>query len=455
MSRQLISRQRALIPANRPMMFESPNSSERPRVFLVMISHDLLPPIFHENNPLQRMRMIRVEPGESPWLDTSQPVTGPLPEMAPAVHPIPATFEGLPLNSRLVQGEIMRDQLGRFYEKTGLQLCPLHHLVAGPNGEILELAPRAQQSLPSRVPATDQQPWDVQGTALQHDSEANEDPQNATANTGQSACRKLLQDPGEWRVVCWGDFKDLLAGQLSHPERLRDSHRLSCYVQVYEITKAQRIESIAREVLGKADSDRQLCPLNLDMATRLQLLPLLQRRPHIPPQMRRERGLLLPNDRLFRLQLISDPTADRGAKNQSHTDSQPNGTSSAEVASARGSTLEARVMKNAIPERFLKPWEFQLSREEALYDVNLEGPFNRLIQRAKAWVRSRRQFQKWQALLSGKSLEEQLWSVRPPKGSISDPTVQDWVRKTLEKAGYDSAAMFIEWQVYWRRKGLS
>src|SRR6185503_13911338 len=164
-----------------------------------------------------------------------------------------------------------------------------------------------------------------------------------------------------------GEFKDMLAAQLSHPERLRDSHRLACYVQVYEITKAQRIESLAREVLGKADSDRQLCPLSLAMATRLQLIPLLQRRPHLPPQMRRERGLLLPNDRLFRLQLINDPTADPGAPapNQSRTDSQPQGTSSV-VSSGQGSGLESR--RNTIPERFLKPWEFQLSREEALYD---------------------------------------------------------------------------------------
>ncbi len=455
MSRQMISRQRALIPANRPMMFESPNTSERPRVFLVMISHDLLPPILHENNPLQRMRTIRIEPGESPWLEPSQPVTSPLPEMVPAVQPIPATLEGIPLSSRLVQGEIMRDQMGRLYEKTGLQLYPLHHLVSGPNGEILELAPRAQQILTSPVPTTDQQPWDVQGAALQHDPDANEGPQNVTANTGESACRKLLQDPGEWRIVCWGEFKDMLAAQLAHPERLRDSHRLACYVQVYEITKAQRIESLAREILGKADSDRQLCPLSLAMATRLQLMPLLQRRPHIPPQMRRERGLLLPNDRLFRLHLINDPTADRGAQNQSRTDSQPHGTSSLVADSGQGSALASAVRRNAIPERFLKPWEFQLSREEALYDVKLDRPFNHLIQRAKAWLRGRRQFQKWQALLSGKNPEEQLWSVRPPQGAISDPSVHEWARTTLEKAGYDSAAMLIEWQVYWRRKGLS
>jgi hypothetical protein len=437
----MITRKRALIPTNRPMMFESPNSSERTRVFLVMISHDLLPPIFHENTPLQRMRTIRVEPGESPRIEPSPPATGPLPEMVLAVHPMPGTLGRTPLNSRLVQGEIMRDQLGRLYEKTGLQLSPLHCLVSGPGGEILELAPRAQQ------------PWDVQGTAVQHDPDldANEGARNATVKTGAPACRKLLPDPGEWRIVCLGDFKDMLAAQLSHAERLRDSHRLACYVQVYEITKTQRIESLAREVFGKPDTDRQLCPLTPALATRLQLMPLLQRRPHIPLQMRREQGLLLPNDRLFSLQLINDPTADQTtlAQNQSQTDSPPVATS------GEGLALASCPRKSVIPERFLKPWEFQLSREEALYDVKLDGSFNRLMQRAKAWLQGRKQFQKWQALLSGKNLEEQLWSVRPPKGAMSYPSVQEWARKTLEKAGYDSATMLIEWQVYWRRKGLS
>jgi hypothetical protein len=427
MTRQMISRQRALIPTNRPRMIESPNSSQRTRVFLVMISPDLLPPIFHENNPLQRMRTIRVQPGESTGLEPSQPGTGPLTERALAVHPIPRTLERTPLSSRLVQGEIMRDQRGRLYEKVDLQLRPLHSLVSGPNGEIFELA------------------------AIQHDPDlnANEGARNVTAQTSESACRKLLQDPGEWRVVCWGDFKDMLAAQLSHAERLRDSHRLACYVQVYEITKPQRIETVATEVFGKADSDRQLCPLTLAMATRLQLMPLLQRRPHIPLQMRREPGLLLPNDRLFRLQLINDPTADRDtvAQNQSRADSPP-------VADSGQGLALATPARRTIPERFVKPWEFQLSREEALYDVKLDGPFNRLMQRAKAWLQGRKQFQKWQTLLSGKNPEEQLWSVRPPKGAITYQSVQEWARKTLEKAGYDSATMLIEWQVYWRRKGL-
>src|SRR5205085_10162635 len=122
------------------------------------------------------------------------------------------------------------------------------------------------------------------------------------------------------------------------------------------------------------------------------------------------------NDRLFRLQLINDPTAERVAleQHQSRTDSPP-------VAdSPQRSALASPGRRNVIPERFVKPWEFQLSREEALYDVKLDRPINRMIQLAKTWFQGRRQFQKWQALLSGKNPEEQLWSVRPPNGSISN-----------------------------------
>jgi hypothetical protein len=259
-------------------------------------------------------------------------------------------------------------------------------------------------------------------------------PNLVSPNTAEIACRKLLPDPGEWRIVCWGDFKDLLSGQLAHPERLRDSHRLACYVQVYEVLQPQRIELLAREVFGDAECDRQLCPLNLAAATRLQLIPLLQRRPHIPHQMRHERGLLLPQDRLFTLQLISDPTVDQ-------VQATP--------------VSKSSVRRNAIPERFLKPWEFRLSREEALYDLKHDGGFNHLFRRAKNWLMRRKQFQKWQELLSGKNLEDQLWSVRPPNGAITDAFIKDWARKTLEQAGYDSATMLVEWQVYWKRKGLT
>jgi len=119
-------------------------------------------------------------------------------------------------------------------------------------------------------------------------------------------------------------------------------------------------------------------------------------------------------------------------------------------------------LKTAIPEQWVKPWEFQISREEALYDMraaassrgglltfirSLTNWFGRRTARREAW-------RKWQALLSGKSCDEQLWAVRPPRGMIACPAVRDWAIRALEWAGYDPRVMLVEWEIYWRRKGL-
>jgi hypothetical protein len=61
---------------------------------------------------------------------------------------------------------------------------------------------------------------------------------------------------------------------------------------------------------------------------------------------------------------------------------------------------------------------------------------------------------KWRLLLSGKSADEQLWGIRPPSGGVSQPAIREWARKTLEAAGYDSQAMLLEWEIFWRRKGV-
>jgi len=115
-------------------------------------------------------------------------------------------------------------------------------------------------------------------------------------------------------------------------------------------------------------------------------------------------------------------------------------------------------LKTAIPEQWVKPWEFRLSREEALYDMQFEsasgnsifGPVRNLGRR----LGSRQSFRKWQSLLFGRSLDEQLWDVRPPSTQLAQPEVREWARRTLDQAGYDARAMLTEWEIFWRRKGL-
>jgi len=118
----------------------------------------------------------------------------------------------------------------------------------------------------------------------------------------------------------------------------------------------------------------------------------------------------------------------------------------------------ARYLKTTIPEQWVKPWEFQISREEALYDMRADAaarsaPFA-FIRDLTDRFGNRRAWRKWQALLAGKSLDEQLWDVRPPRGLISGAAVRDWARQTLEQAGYDPRVMLAEWEIFWRRKGL-
>jgi len=119
-------------------------------------------------------------------------------------------------------------------------------------------------------------------------------------------------------------------------------------------------------------------------------------------------------------------------------------------------------LKTAIPEQWIKPWEFQISREEALYDMRAaafsRGGLLAFIRSLTNWfgrrAALREAWRKWQALLAGKSLDEQLWAVRPPRGTIGRPAVRDWALRTLERAGYDTRVMLVEWEIYWRRKGL-
>lgn len=110
-----------------------------------------------------------------------------------------------------------------------------------------------------------------------------------------------------------------------------------------------------------------------------------------------------------------------------------------------------------IPEAFMRPWELRLSREEAIYDMHAEGRRSRilsLVERVRNKLDEAAELRKWHVMLAGKSADEQLWAVRPPRGGLTDPLVREWARRTLEGAGYDAASMLAEWEIFWRRKGI-
>jgi hypothetical protein len=449
--------------------FEGSHNFGGNRVFLVAIRGGL-PSVPHERNSMQRMRVVVLPANQPGEFDSSELLPGvfrrPFPPMPPA---LPLAREE---RARPVRGEILRDQEGRLYEKIGEQIRPLNKLVSGSGGQVLELVrsrrPIAETHAPveKNAPPVDSQKaqgGNAFGGGLERKRNGEFDRAGpVTRPPGETPKpafhRKLFPDPGQGRVIRLGDFKSVLAPQLAHPERLRDTHRLACYLQVYEVTRAQRLESLAAAVLGDRGSATQLQPLTEPLAYQLGLAPLLRNRPRALSNVPRETGLLLPFERVFRLQVAQDPTADDVVPGvQQPAIDLPPKESSASHRQPPASVL-GEGLKTAIPERYNKPWEFKSTRDEALYDMNVRatfaGWFSYLAGWLKCWTRGRGELKKWQFLLSGKSADDQLWAIPLPKGGVSHSSIRDWARKTLETAGYDSRTMLLEWEIFWRRKGL-
>jgi hypothetical protein len=374
------------------------------------------------------------------------------------------------LQPRPVRGEILRGEDGHLYEKIGEQIRPLHKLVSGSRGQVLELVPSEQPISEITVTAESNEPaaqfaeapkgnTPRSGRQRQQNEQSIHAVPDAAAETPKRApYRTFFSDPGQRRIIRLGDFKSMLAPQLAHPERVRDAHRLACYLQVYEVTTAQRLENLAASVFGDVGRVSELQTVTDLIIHQLGLTALLRSRARVPANFPRQAGWFLPGERVFRLQLAQDPTADDPtlAERPPAVNFRIENPVTPEArcpASTSGLTP-----KTAIPERYLKPWEFKLSRDEVLYDMNVTatfaGWFSSLNQRLKRWLGGREELKKWQILLSGKSADEQLWAIRPPKGGVSHPPIRDWACKTLEAAGYDPRTMPLEWEIFWRRKGL-
>lgn len=238
----------------------------------------------------------------------------------------------------------------------------------------------------------------------------------------------------------WGHWRAIIARQVRHPARLRDGHRLAAQVQIYEITR--RVDAGAwRQQLPT--SEGELLPLTHDVVARLGLALTPSRHAIATLASGTE---LTPGDRVARVQLLSDPTASGhdircAAYGAPAEDSRP---------------APAAPKRTAIPDRFLRPWEFVRGRDDAAYlaaHASGAGLARRLTRRfRRIWHRA--DWQRWRTLLTGRDAEEQLWSVRPPAASLLDPVVREWARNALDGAGYDAAAMLPEWEIFWRRKGL-
>lgn len=279
--------------------------------------------------------------------------------------------------------------------------------------------------------------------------------QRAENRSDNRSHRKLFTDPGQWRVVTWGEFKEILAPQLAHPERLRDTYRLPCYVQVVETNRDVAIEELAKESSTPDGRPKPLYLLTDELATKLELTSLLPSLPARAPEGEHRPNVLSANQRVFRLLVANDPTVDVGSVTKRSAESKT-ATKPGESETRVAESAPSPVLKTSIPTSFVKEWEFKISREEAVYDMNTVTLFTslqRLVSRLRL-LKQRREFRKWQVLLTGKNCDEQLWSVRPPENMLDHPFVRQWVTKTAQLGGYDAGTILVEWEIFWRRKGL-
>jgi hypothetical protein len=168
-------------------------------------------------------------------------------------------------------------------------------------------------------------------------------------------------------------------------------------------------------------------------------------------------GIVPAGARFMTLRVALDPTAEATPPlaPQAPPPAAATTTSQDAIATAPAS-IATPALKTSVPEDFCKPWDLRLSRDEALYDMTLatsRGAWRRLVDPLLNRV-SGRAMKKWHALLSGKTPDVQLWSVKPPKGAFDDPRIRRWAEQTLQLGGYDVAKMLLEWEIRWRRQGL-
>jgi len=350
---------------------------------------------------------------------------------------------------RPVRGEVVGDNHGRLFERVHGRVRLLDRIIRGPAGELLELVP---------APRFSAKPLQTSDEVLDAEIEAETPSESARAAESEGpscqrrGARALFVEPGLRRVVRLGEFRGLLATQLAHPEHLRESHQLPCFVQLLEATSPKAVEAFRAEI-ERADELRTE-PLTKGAAQVLGLGPALARLPRVMRPARREPGSVLPGDRFFTLRIAEDPT-EKTANTSTATEQ-----ASAVAVPAPGVAISntQAALRRTIPEQFSKPWDFQFTREQALYEMNVAstfaGPLSRLWRGVKRLLAGRRGLRKWQAMLYSKSLDQQLWGVRPPGGSLDRPAVREWARRMLELAKYDPSEMLLEWEIFWRRKGV-
>lgn len=420
-------------------------SMQRGRVFLVAVHGEQVQT--SARGSFDRVHVMVVDPNQMANLSHPLSVLCALPDIkAGGVSPAIPPRGLLAVKSRPVLGEILCNQEGQFYERSGNRLVPLRQLVSGPQGQVIEFLPPAARRPRWNDTIEDPECIEIDESPMDASAATEAAPKSdfPVEDTRRSdfAIRKVFPEPGQLRLLNYGDFSGSLAPQLKNPSRLRETHQLPCYLQVFEIRRPVALQGVAAS-LGK--DQHQLLRLTPLLAQKLGLSSLIPALTHIPPV---ARPVLMPGEMVCGLQVVRDPTAELECAPREEIT-----TDQSAVAQPRTSSPA----RKSIPPAYLKPWEFKLSREEALYDMNSlqasRGWFRRLFALFRKRVR-RSDFERWSSLLANKNADEQLWAVRPPTHSLNKPQIRHWALQVLAAAGYDAQSMLAEWEIYWRRKGL-
>ena len=105
------------LPYTSSALLEDHPSKGNKRLYLFAVQRDLFPPTCLGDTLLQRMRVIFVEPGNVTGFDPSDLMISALPPLPPPVRPASHASVEVSPRARHIQGEILRDDDGRLYEK--------------------------------------------------------------------------------------------------------------------------------------------------------------------------------------------------------------------------------------------------------------------------------------------------------------------------------------------------
>jgi hypothetical protein len=430
------------------------------RIFVMAVQGNPLGCALRSNEEPAELRGVGVASRE-PYVDRALQTPGSELPVLLRAHGLEAqrSTDGETFRVQPLQGLIVRDASGQFYESLGQRLRPLQRVARGPNGELLELLPVREDPCPS-LQEEQFAGFRLQGEGNLQMNAGTQAKAYAPQTTGVGeptrqgsvpAFRRLFVEPGIPRIVTLGDFRAMLVPQLACAERLRDAHRLKCFVRVYEATRKLAVADFVKAVQSSDPCSAPLQSLNDTYVAELEIANVLPRR-RISGPTRREPGMVVPYDRFFCLVIETDPTSDRNCRIESPRSPEPQADA---TQSNSGGPLSLRT---SVPEVHGKPWEFVFARDEVLYDMNRAVLTQTILKRFWRWLKNRftgaQELQKWQSMLQGKSLDEQLWAVRPPRSAFERRAIREWAARTLSLAGYDAQEMLLEWEVFWRRKGV-